>query len=296
MAAAARRVAEGHYELRIASGGPDEIASLADSFNHMAASLEGQERMRREFIANAAHELRTPLTNLQGYLEALRDGVIEPDRAMFESLWDETQRLVRLSSELETLAEGEAGGRAALVELDLGQAVLSAVELARPVARAADLELTVDLPPQVHARADPDQLAQVLGNLLQNALRYTPPGGRIAVATEQRASDVRGVRDQHGPGDPGSGPAAHLRTVLPGREVTGPGPGWRGHRARHRQADRRGLRRVGRRRLGRWPHARLVQPPGMSRRIWRGTGVGQIGTIGSIGYAERISPPDEVTR
>ena len=74
----------------------------------MAASLEEQERLRREFIANAAHELRTPLTNLQGYLEGLRDGVIEPDRATFESLWDEADRLVRLSRSLDTLAEGDA--------------------------------------------------------------------------------------------------------------------------------------------------------------------------------------------
>ena len=84
--AAARRIAEGRYEARIARQGPEEVMSLADSFNQMAASLEEQERMRREFIANAAHELRTPLTNLKGYLEALRDGVIPPDRATFESL------------------------------------------------------------------------------------------------------------------------------------------------------------------------------------------------------------------
>ena len=74
--AAARRIAEGDYGARVPREGPEELASLADSFNQMAASLERQEAMRRDFIANAAHELRTPLTNLQGYLEALRDGVI----------------------------------------------------------------------------------------------------------------------------------------------------------------------------------------------------------------------------
>ena len=74
---AARRIADGDYAARVPREGPEEIASLADSFNQMAASLERQEAMRRDFIANAAHELRTPLTNLQGYLEALRDGVID---------------------------------------------------------------------------------------------------------------------------------------------------------------------------------------------------------------------------
>ena len=88
--AAARRVAEGDYAARVPREGPEELVSLADSFNQMAASLERQEAMRRDFIANAAHELRTPLTNLQGYLEALRDGVITADRATYESL---TRRL-----------------------------------------------------------------------------------------------------------------------------------------------------------------------------------------------------------
>jgi len=72
--AAARRIAEGQFETRIPGGGPDEIESLAESFNAMALALARQEEVRREFIANAAHELRTPLTNLQGYLEGLRDG------------------------------------------------------------------------------------------------------------------------------------------------------------------------------------------------------------------------------
>jgi len=190
IATAARRVAEGHYESRIARRGPEEIVSLADSFNQMAAALEEQERLRREFIANAAHELRTPLTNLQGYLEALRDGVIEPDRAMFESLWEETQRLVRLSDALGTLAEGDAARSPSPVEMDLEQAVLAAVELVRPAARASGLELTVEVPPGLAARADQDRLAQVLGNLLQNALRYTAAGGRVAVRVERRPGDV----------------------------------------------------------------------------------------------------------
>ena len=140
--AAARRIAEGRYESRIERRGPEEIVSLADSFNQMAAALEEQERMRREFIANAAHELRTPLTNLKGYLEALRDGVIPPDRDTFESLWEETERLVRLSHGLDTLAAGDAAGPPPLVDLDLAAVIRSAVELAharrrrRPASRS----------------------------------------------------------------------------------------------------------------------------------------------------------------
>ncbi len=187
---AARRVARGAYETRIPREGPEEIVSLADSFNQMSAALEEQERLRREFIANAAHELRTPLTNLKGYLEALRDGVIEPDPATFDSLLDEAERLVRLSHALDVLSEGDAAGPPPLSDVDLAQAVRSSVELVRPNAQAAGLEITVDAPVRLPARADPDRLAQVLGNLLQNAVRYTPPGGRVTVRAEQRSSDV----------------------------------------------------------------------------------------------------------
>ena len=189
--AAARRIALGDYDARVPRQGPDELADLADSFNQMAASLAEQERVRTDFIANAAHELRTPLTNLQGYLEALRDGVIQADQATYESLWDEAERLVRLSRSLEALAEGDAaGGPPELVDLDLAAAVRAAVELARPAADRSGLELRVDAPERLVARANPDQLAQVLANLLSNAVRYSLPGGRIDVRVEGRPADV----------------------------------------------------------------------------------------------------------
>lgn len=184
---AARRVAEGHYHARVPRAGPEEVASLADSFNQMAESLEEQERMQREFIANAAHELRTPLTNLQGYLEALRDGVIAPSPETFVSLHEEADRLVRLARSLDALAAGNAAtGPPELVDLDLVQAITSAVELAKPPFERAGIRLEVDLPERLPVRGNPDHLAQVLANLLQNAVRYTPSGGRVTVAAEAR--------------------------------------------------------------------------------------------------------------
>ena len=188
---AARRIADGDYAARVPREGPEELASLADSFNQMAASLERQEQMRRDFIANAAHELRTPLTNLQGYLEALRDGVITADRATYESLHEEADRLVRLSHSLDALAEGDAGtSRPAAVELDLAMAIRSALDLAAPAIERAGLTLQTDVPATLPARADPDGVAQVLANLLSNAVRYTPVGGSIAVRAEQRPGDL----------------------------------------------------------------------------------------------------------
>ena len=188
---AARRIADGDYAARVPREGPEELASLADSFNQMAASLERQEALRRDFIANAAHELRTPLTNLQGYLEALRDGVITADRATYESLHEEADRLVRLSRSLDALAEGDAGGNpSVLVELDVASAVRSALDLVAPAIERAGLRLVVAVPVALPARADPDGLAQVLANLLSNAVRYTPAGGTVTVRAERRPADV----------------------------------------------------------------------------------------------------------
>src|SRR6202165_1940240 len=191
IARAARRVARGEYHARVRRSGPDELTSLADSFNQMAETLEQQERQRREFIVNAAHELSTPLTNLQGYLEALRDGVIPPSSAQFQSLHEEVDRLVRLSQSLHTLAHDNSGtSERALEPVDLAPAVRSAVELARPSFDGKAIRVQLHLPERLATRAEPDQLAQVLANLLQNASRYTPDGGLVTVAAEARRSDV----------------------------------------------------------------------------------------------------------
>ncbi len=209
--AAARRIAQGDYRARVPRDGPEEVASLADSFNQMAASLEEQQQVRRDFIANAAHELGTPLTNLKGYLEAMRDGVMPADRATFESLLEEADRLVRLSQSLNALAEGDAAMHApAAQDLDLSAAIRSAVELARPSLTRAGLEVSVDIPDELPARGMPDQLAQVLANLLQNAVRYTPPGGRVTIRATPRPGDVLVVVANTGEGIP----AADLNRVF----------------------------------------------------------------------------------
>ena len=188
---AARRVADGDYAARVARTGPEEIASLADSFNQMAERLEDHERQRREIIANAAHELRTPLTNLQGYLEALRDGVVPAERATFESLHEEADRLVRLARSLVALAEGELATEPPLLtDIDLAAAIASAVELSAPAFERRAIRVERDVPAGLRARANHDHLTQVLANLLQNAVRYTPEGGHVAVAARARPADV----------------------------------------------------------------------------------------------------------
>ena len=202
---AARRLAEGNYQARVPRAGPEEVASLADSFNQMADSLEQQEQVRREFIANAAHELRTPLTNLQGYLEALRDGVVAPSPETFASLHEEAERLVRLARSLDALAAGDAAvGPTGLVDVDLVQAIASAVELVKPAFERAGIRLHVVLPARLPARGNPDYLAQVLANLLQNAVRYTPSGGRVTVEAEARPGTALAHITNTGDGIPAS--------------------------------------------------------------------------------------------
>lgn len=186
---AATRIASGEYTVRVPRSGSPELVSLADSFNQMASALADHERSQREFIANAAHELRTPLANLHGYLEALRDGVMAPERQVFESLGEEVDRLIRLSLALDQLA-GDASLAPTRVQLlDVGAVIRSAAELARPAAATRRLELVVDVP-SVRARADPDRLTQIVSNLLHNAVDYTPAGGRIMLHGERRRGEV----------------------------------------------------------------------------------------------------------
>jgi two-component system sensor histidine kinase BaeS len=186
MSAAARCIAAGDRAARVPRFGPPELRSLADSFNHMAASLEDQERVRCDFIVNAAHELRTPLTNLQGYLEALRDGVVEPSREQFASLYEEVERLVRLSHSLDSLAHArDDQERAAASETDLAQTLRTAAEVARPSFESKSIAFETRIPTRIRARAHADRVSQVLGNLLQNASRYTPVSGRVWLSAER---------------------------------------------------------------------------------------------------------------
>ncbi|MBO3743913.1 sensor histidine kinase [Actinoplanes flavus] len=177
---AARRLGAGARSERVAITGRDELTELGRTFNHMAASLDQSERQQRQLIADIAHELRTPLQNLRGYLEALADGVLEPDPELFASLHEEALLHQRIIDDLQDLALAEAG------VLTYHRGVVDLAELAETcrtahgaVAEAAGLDLTVDAPAEMPVYADPDRLRQVFGNLIRNAIAATPPNGRI---------------------------------------------------------------------------------------------------------------------
>ena len=188
---AARRLAEGNYGVRVERPAAPELASLADSFNQMAAGLEDQERLRRDLISNFAHELRTPLTNLKGYLQALRDGVMPTSPEVFASLDQEVDRLYRLSLSLDELGIG--GSRSAptgLGTIDLGQVVEAALKLSHRSFDRRSIKVEVTLPPELRVMANPDHIAQVLLNLFQNAARYTPERGAVSIRAEADEGSV----------------------------------------------------------------------------------------------------------
>jgi two-component system sensor histidine kinase BaeS len=182
LAAAARRIAAGHYAERAPAGGEGEIADLAASFDAMAGSLEATEQRRLRLVGDVAHELRTPLTTLDGYLEGLEDGVVGAKPATWSLLRRETARLTRLVDDLQDLWRAEARQLPLRMEsVDAGAVVADAVERGRPAAAARGIEVRVDLGEPLVARADRDRVAQILDNYLSNALRYSREGTVVLV-------------------------------------------------------------------------------------------------------------------
>jgi len=191
VAHAARRLAEGDYGIRVDRPASPELASLADSFNQMAAGLEDQERLRRDLIGNFAHELRSPLTNLRGYLQALRDGVTPASPEIFASLDQEVDRLYRLSLSLDELgADQPAAARSQSSHIDLGEVVEAAVKLSLPGFQRRSINVEQKFTTGLWVQANPDHMAQVLLNLFQNAARYTPEGGAVSIRAGTDGSSV----------------------------------------------------------------------------------------------------------
>jgi signal transduction histidine kinase len=190
LADAAERTAQGDLRATAPVEGPAEVRALANAFNVMVDRLAEQDAIRRDFVANASHELRTPLTNLQGYLEALRDGVLPPDPATFDSLREEVDRLGRLAASLDLLA-GATEDRPMPEDVDLGALVRNGVELARPAFARRSVQVDVSTASGLVVHARRDELAQVIANLLQNAARYTPPGGRVEIVAALDRADAQ---------------------------------------------------------------------------------------------------------
>lgn len=193
LTAATQAVARGALGRQVTVRSQDELGALAASFNQMSADLAHASMLRRQMTADIAHDLRTPLSVILGYTEALREGKLPADQEIFETLHSEAQHLQRLVDDLRTLSLADAGELPLMRQPIAPRQLLdraAAAYRAQAVERAIALEVTApDALPAVEV--DPERMAQVLGNLLSNALRYTPPGGRITLAAEAQDASVR---------------------------------------------------------------------------------------------------------
>jgi len=183
LTSAARRMEKGDLTARVKATSSDEIGQLAHAFNAMADGLARQEQLRRNMVSDVAHELRTPLTNIRGYLEAAKDGLVQPDGALVDNLYEEAMLLNRLVNDLQELALAEAGQlRLERHSVKLGDVVRTTVEVLCPHAEARDVSLVVQVPDDLPlVKADLHRVGQVLRNLMNNALDFTPPGGQVTV-------------------------------------------------------------------------------------------------------------------
>jgi signal transduction histidine kinase len=202
MAAAARRMERGDYTARVRTASLDEVGQLAHAFNSMSAELEQLERLRRDLVANVSHELKTPISAIRARIENLLDGIERPDGDTLQAMLAQVERLGRLVDQLLDLSRLEAGDlplRREPLRLDsLVRQVLSEMEV---VGATREVHLSGELPDDLPMIvADRERVHQVLFNLLDNAVRFTPPGGEVLVSAERHNGSVDvHVRDT-GPG------------------------------------------------------------------------------------------------
>jgi signal transduction histidine kinase len=203
----AKRIGSGDLQVRIPVRGKDETAELAESFNRMAEELQKLEEAKRRIIADAAHELRTPLTLIRGTIEGMMDGVLPLDMPTLKSAHEDTLRLSRLIDTLRELEIIESGKLKLNLE-DIDPADLARRAAAPFVKASAEKDITLTVcaagPVLPAVRGDYIRLGQVLYNLLANALRHTPKGGRIhiTVRTDKKRETVTLTVEDSGPGIP----------------------------------------------------------------------------------------------
>ncbi|GAA5513029.1 adaptive-response sensory-kinase SasA [Deinococcus carri] len=204
-------LAAGQYARRLPETGRDELADLAHNFNVLARSLERVEQDRVALIGNVGHELRAPLAALRGYTEALTDGVMTPEQAA-PALRREVRAMARLASDLGLVSRVEAG-RVDLHPTPFSARTLLAAALERFGDAYGERGVTLVVPeacPAPQVRADFERALQVLSNLLSNALRHTPPGGRVTLTVQEAGGQVKFAVQ-----DTGSGiPAEHLGRIF----------------------------------------------------------------------------------
>lgn len=209
VAEASSQIAAGRYDTHVDDPGLGvEFATLAGTYNRLADRLEATEGTRRQMLADLAHEMRTPLATIDAHLEAVEDGVRDLDSDTVTVLRSSTQRLRRLAEDIGAVSHAEEGNlRLDPRPVDAAMVAATAVEAARDRAQGKGVRLDVDLHPVGRVDVDPDRIGQVLGNLIDNALRHTSRGGSVTVScrsvdrwVEYAVADTgEGIADEHLP-------------------------------------------------------------------------------------------------
>ena len=183
LTSAARKLGSGDLSYRVPETRDDEIGELARTFNEMATDLESAELQRRRMTADIAHELRTPLTNIQGYLEAIKDGVVQPDTETIGSLHSQTVHLSHLVDDLRLLSVAEAGALRLEMNSDSLESVArEAVNAFQPRANERGIDLSLEIGSGVpHVDLDRTRMRQVIANLVENAFHHTSENGSVAI-------------------------------------------------------------------------------------------------------------------
>ncbi len=202
VAAATHRLASGDYSSRVAVASDDEVGQLSRDFNQLAYTLERNEKMRREFMADVSHELRTPLSVLRGELEAIEDGVRSLDQSSMKSLQGEVSMLSKLVDDLYELSLADVGAltyrKAPCLLNDLLE---NSLAMYRDRFTARQLQIDLELPRQpVELLADASRLQQLFSNLLENAVRYTDVNGTLRISVGVDRDTVRIDFLDSGPG------------------------------------------------------------------------------------------------
>ena len=203
LGSASRRIAEGDLGARVEVEGDDEIAQVGLAFNEMAGQLEAARRREHEFLASVGHDLRTPLTTISGYAEALEEGKVGGgDLARVSGvIHRESGRLSRLVEDFMLLSRLEAGEFTLRPErIDLAWHLRGSLEAYRGRAEAAGVRLEADLTEVPEMVMDPDRIDQMVGNLVENALRYTPQGGTVRLGLRPESAGVTISVADTGPG------------------------------------------------------------------------------------------------
>jgi signal transduction histidine kinase len=207
MNSVAMEYAKGNFDKKVKVKSNDEIGQLGDTLNHMAKELASLDLMRKEFVANVSHDMRSPLTSINGFIGAMLDGTIpEHDQNRYLHLMkDETERLIKLVNDLLDIARIEAGQVSIYPQnYNVSEQIRSLIAKLEPqlLKQGLEIELETNDEKDIYVFADKDRIDQVLGNLIQNAINFSPLKGLVTIRLSSSVKEVVISIEDHGPGIP----------------------------------------------------------------------------------------------